>query len=401
MANPIGRVDRPMELPLSCALCLALGRSGRYDWVMFPTMQQRLILAGAVVVAGLVYLPVGHGAGASAGQAGCTIMFSHQPIMAGISLAGASFVAIVLGLVAGAAGHWLSGPFVVGSGMLFAAAQGGTIRYWLNHDVSTGAYLGLAVESLLWAIPGLLIIGLMRWARTPARGLLPKPMLSEPTQPPAPRPTKKIGGASWAPAAMLVIGPLALIVLLQPQLGQAMLICSAVAVGLQVALWFVVSRGGRVGAGKPGPSLEGMIIAPVLAIACCVLLLRSPEVGQIIGGLLIAFILASTVPAHLYPHTPTLALLLNPTIVAIAAYLTVAIGHLGQPPDALRGAAFAFIGLHTGAQTGWLLPLGLVLPVYYGSAGLAGSAMGIGWGWHLAHQTSAAQTQAAAADGAG
>lgn len=364
-------------------------------------MRQRLILAGAVVLAGLIYLGAGRLASPSAAQSGCTLVFSHQPIIAAVALAGASIIAIVLGLIAGAAGHRLAGPFVVGAGMLFAAAEGGTIRYWLNHEASVGGYLALAGETVIWALPGLLVIGLAHRARQPLRRSLPRFMLSEPMQAPPARPTKRIGGTTWAPAAMLVIGPLALIVMLQPQLGRSMLICSAIAVGLQVALWFVLTRGGRVAADKPGPSLEGMVVAPVVAVACGILLVRSPEVGQVIGGLLIAFIVASTVSAHLYPNTPTLALLLNPTLVGIAAYLAVAIGHFAEPPQALRAAAFAFIGLHSGAQAGWLLPLGLVLPVYYGSAGLAGSAIGIGWGWYLAHHATLSEQSAATGKTAG
>jgi hypothetical protein len=139
---------------------------------MFPSMRQRTVVSLATIIAGLVYLLAGRSLTAADLSSTGSLLFAGSTTQAMVLMAGASVVAVFLGLLASATGNPLAGPFVVGAALAFAAV-GGTVDPWMRHADIPSAYWSLMVEAGLWMLLVMAIVAAVRFARDGMRERLP------------------------------------------------------------------------------------------------------------------------------------------------------------------------------------------------------------------------------------
>ena len=130
--------------------------------------------------------------------------------------------------------------------------------------------------------------------------------------------------------------------------------------------------GGKVHLWKiNGKSLIAGVITAAVGAVLTAVLVQSDNPQQVTGGLVLAFTLAALIGHAVVPNDRAWATLVAPAFVGIVGYLWTA-RQLGttDTPDALLSA------LYTDALPG----LALGLPLHYLTAGVLGSAIGIGIG---------------------
>lgn len=115
------------------------------------------------------------------------------------------------------------------------------------------------------------------------------------------------------------------------------------------------------------PGLAGLLCA-VLGWVLCRLMLLTDEVGQVIGGVLVAFVLAGLVARLALPTGNVVYLLLSPLLVGFVAYAQGSVLHGSASADELIQRW----------QTGGIVGPMLALPIHWASAGLVGVSVGIG-----------------------
>jgi hypothetical protein len=113
-------------------------------------------------------------------------------------------------------------------------------------------------------------------------------------------------------------------------------------------------------------ALAGVIAAAVGGLLTHVLV-RNTEVGQIVGGLVVAFFVAGLVGHVVAPSRYPAGVLGSPLVVATLAYLWM-LGDDGATTESILAA------LYGGTLPGLVLPL----PLHYASAGLLGATLGVG-----------------------
>ena len=133
---------------------------------MLPTLTQRLLLAGALIVGGACLWPAGRLAGAA--EAGPWLLSSE-----GVWLLLLAIPAAALGLGVSATGHPTAGVFVVAVSLLVPAVMGGPIDARLYRLDSVASYGGMGLEATAY----LLLLAGYAWSvrrlRPPLRQRLP------------------------------------------------------------------------------------------------------------------------------------------------------------------------------------------------------------------------------------
>ena len=291
---------------------------------MLPVLKQRLLIAAALVLGGLIWLLAVHPLSAVGGWSGISLIDPRASIpLAVVLVLLIGLPAIGLALITASTGHPISGVFVFAAALSFPAGAGGAIDGLLYRAQLPQAYLYLALEMLFWA---LLLVGflvLARQLRGPVRQRF-RPLTVK-----------------------------------NPQHEQ-----------VQLAL----------------PNAAAIIAGIVTAILAAVLLsflVQVSDLGQIIGGLILAFLLASVLTQSLMPQANPVLILLSPALVAIAVY---AMTYIRYPThDAL-------IGAWHGSQ---LIGMAQILPIHYISAGVVGCCLGLGLADYI-HRAREQQPQQAA-----
>ena len=283
---------------------------------MFPPLRNRLLVIAGILLGSWVWcfaataLVPGDGSGAPA-----LWWAEGGPAMAVVKLLLFGLPIIGISLVASSTGNPLSGLFALATGLWIVAAQGATIEGWFHRtDASLpGDYFKLAIEVVIWCAAMLLfLIGAIR-LRKPMRAKLP-------------------------------------MVIDEDRGGDDMTI------GIPDRATWVAS-------------LSTAVISAVL----CFFLVRTADKGQVIGALMVSFMIGSLMGdilcAFLFQKHPSNVawVVIAPTLVGLGAYIQTAIGY-GQG-DAFRSAVF----------NGGVSGLSLVLPIYYASAAIAGCCLGAGW----------------------
>jgi len=297
---------------------------------MLPTLRQRLLLGLSLVIGTIVWLQAVPALRADDLSAGLSIVdASGGPGSAILAVVLAGLPAVVLALACASAGNPASGPFVIAFCLSFVAVTGGpidgVIRRAHSADALSGLYPRMALELASWAVALFGLMLAMHAARPLLRRVLPGWLVSHD-----------------APAGRW-----------QASLG----------------------RPGRAGA------IAALVTAASGGLLAMVLI-RSADTGQVVGGLVLAFTIAGAMGRMLVNDRRVLGVLLSPCLVGIAGYLWVA---RSNPDGSILIARY---------YAGDLSPLGHVLPIYYASAGVLGASLGVGIGQGLLVGSHAARVQA-------
>ena len=289
---------------------------------MFPTLLVRLLVAATIFLGGWVLVSAAGTLHSADGSGGLTLMMSHAGVLPALLIVlVAAIPAIAMSLLCSSIANPLTGIFSLTTALWFLSAKGDTIDAWIRRNDASlpGDYMRLAMEVILWAAMLTGFIFLITLLRPRIRTALPmlarEPHLGE-------EPTLR---RSWLPVAV--------------------------------------------------STLVTAIVAGILAS----FLLRTPDKGQIIGGLILSFMvgglvgdLACTFLFQRHPANP-MGLILAPSLVAITGYLLAVSGYRD-------GTEFLKAYYDTKAAG-----LALALPMDYASAGVAGCALGAGWAQVMLH----------------
>lgn len=287
---------------------------------MLPKTRQRLLVLLAVLVGGAAWVWPSSVLLAADGSTGISLLSARwHPVAATAFVVVTGVPALLLALVAAAAGNPILGVLASALALCILAGYGGSMHGWLERqEALSGAYAELIAEVLIWQAGVLLLLLLIRRARPALR-------------------------RGW------------------PALAFDDRADGAFALRL--------TRPWSVGAG---------LVCAVVAAAVGFFLIRKGDSGQVLGSLLVAFTLGGLAAGAAFPGCNPLGLLFSPALVAIGAYAWVLL-RLGDDPEQIRAAWHIQEGAGGGTRS--LLPgLALALPIHYASAGLAGCCIGIGLG---------------------
>lgn len=128
--------------------------------------------------------------------------------------------------------------------------------------------------------------------------------------------------------------------------------------------------------GVDGKAWVALLITAVIGMVLTVVLVRSSDTGQVRGGLVLGFALASLVGFAIAPTQRPGLVLLSPGLVVVGGYVWAARRFFAST-DGGAGAADVFLGtFYRGELPGAMV----VLPVHAVTAGVLGCAIGIGLG---------------------
>ena len=121
-----------------------------------------------------------------------------------------------------------------------------------------------------------------------------------------------------------------------------------------------------------GKSVAAGLVTAAVGAVLSVGLLRSTNPGQVVGGLFVAFTIASIVGHAVSPGHKPWAVLMAPGLVGLAGYGWSWWNLRHREPTALLA------DLYAGALPG--AGLGIALPIHYATAGVIGCTLGLGIG---------------------
>lgn len=278
---------------------------------MLPAFRQRLLIAAAAIAGGLVWLLAVDALSAADASSGISLFDARIGVLPGLLLlALAALPAVALGLIVSSTGHPLGGVFTVATGLLFLAGAGGSIQGYLWRHGLPEQYGWLIAESLLWAGLVLALLAMIRRLRPGVRERLDRLATDH----------------HWGDELVIAVPD-----------GRALL--------------------------AGGISLLG-------AAAMATLLLQGEQTGQVIGALLLAFLIGALLAQIVVPQPNPTAILLSPLVLAAIAYGRVLFDPTLTTRDDVLRAWYA----------GALWGPALALPIFYASAGVVGCTLGIGMG---------------------
>lgn len=299
---------------------------------MFPSFKQRLILLAGFFVA---IWPLWWAGGAwttADGSSGMVLLQARAGVPLALLLAVLLMLpALAAGWIAGLTGHPLSGFFLAATTLAVLACKGGSTTGWLQRSDLPADYLALSIELALWQFWWILLLLGLAWGR-------------------------KTGQSRRLPA------------------------------------WsFSENLGTNTQIGLPGLNAIGAgLICAVIGGALSAFLIVNARIGQVAGGLFVAFLLAGMIAQLLLPQNNPIPLLAAPLITGLASYLYLLLSFGHQ--DAV------LLAWHSGKLPG----SALALPIHYASIAIAGVAMGVGWAQGMIGTNRAAQqAQEAAPTAAG
>ncbi len=286
---------------------------------MPPTLRQRLFIAAAVVLCGLVWLATKPVLIAADGSPGISLFSARSgPLIASVLTIAAAVPALLMAMAISTWANPLTGVFVTAAALVTLTANGGSIEGWWDraiHEAGTElpqAYLKLVLETAVWHLPLVLLIMAIGKFRQPLRQRWSLP---------------EDNGPDTATA------------------------------------WRRLDR---------QSVLSGLICA-VVSTVMCLFIVPVPDTKQVVIGLAIAFALGGLVGHLLFPDANPTGILLSPLIVAIAAYVFVAC-RFDTTQQLLAAARDSSLTPLQGLQGP-----AMALPIHYASSAVAGAAIGVGW----------------------
>lgn len=297
---------------------------------MFPSLRTRLLITIAAIAGSMLWVSAADAAMASDGSGGISLITAGSFGKATAMILLAGLPALVMGLVISALGNPLSGLFAAAIGLCSLAVTGGEMNGWIDRTDAglPGDYLKLAMETLIWFTAVIVFLIVAMRLRPSIRKSIPK--LAD-----------------------------------QHHFGQNMQLRK-----INASAW---TAGGVT-------ALVGGILT--------FLLLRTAESGQVVGGLILAFMIAAFVgmlvagsifgepykrkgsdktERMVAPPRNPIPVLLAPAIVAIVGYLLTMVAFTDKAE------------LLASWYEGGVLGIARALPIHYASAGIIGCCLGIGW----------------------
>lgn len=298
---------------------------------MFPSLRTRLLITIAAIAGSMLWVSAANAALAPDGSGGISLLTASSTGVAVSMILLAGLPALIMGLLISAFGNPLAGLFTAGICLCSLAVAGGTMDQWLKRNGASlpGDYMKLAIETVAWFAA---VIGFMCIAMT-TRPRIRKtiPQLSDKYHFGQETRLRRIDKSSWTAGGITV--------------------------------------------------LVGGLLAFIL--------LRTAESGQIVGGLILGFMIAAftgnlvagslfgeSVPIQkgsdkveriVSPPKNPIPVLLSPAVVAIVGYLITLLTHSDQT------------ALMDHWYEGGVIGLARALPIHYASAGVIGCCLGIGW----------------------
>lgn len=280
---------------------------------MLPSLRNRLVITVAAAVGALIWLSIGGHLRAADGSTGLSLMTArHGPVLSGLLVLVVGLPAVLAGGLASAVGNPLSGVFVAAVALSVLVGSSGGMEGWVfRHDARLpDDYLGLIVEMMIWMVCVLGMLYAVRFVQ---------------------------GIVNWVVASHEPVG----------EITESLI------------------RAKRLS------SLAGFGVSAVVAGVVSVMLLRSPDRGQVICSLILAFFAGGLVATTVWPNSHPWAILMSPALVAIAAYGWVALS-FSSASEFLQ--AWNSIG-----DSALRLPgPAVALPAHYASAAVVGCTLGIG-----------------------
>ena len=291
---------------------------------MLPTITQRLIMLAALIVSTLCLLPVLPMLTAADGSSGLSLLDARVGVVGACGLLLlAGLPALLLGLYVSSSGNPLSGIFTVGFALMALAGFGGSMTglIWRQADRPRGEasggsiFMQLEIEMVLWALAWCFMMFLVRQFRVKIRNkLVPRRLRTTfSTQLPIEE--------DDTPRFVLHVRP-----------GMAGLLCAG------------------------------------LGFVLCKVIMQTPSSGQVIGTILLSFIIAGLAARLILPTGNVVYLLLSPLLVGFATYALGAVLHGSASADDL------ILRWQRGEITGPMF----AMPIHWASAGLIGVSIGIG-----------------------
>ena len=291
---------------------------------MLPTITQRLMMVAAIIVSTLCLLPILPMLSAADGSSGLSLLDARVGVVSACGLLLLAGVpALILALYVSSSGNPLSGVFTIGFALMILAGLGGSMTGLIQRQAdrpssepSGGSiFMQLEVEMVLWALAWCGMMFLLRLYRTRIRKTLVPGRLQTffSTQLPIEE--------DDTPRFVLHVRP-----------GLAGLLCAA------------------------------------LAWVLCRVMMQTPTSGQVIGSILLSFMIAGLCARLILPTGNVVYLLLSPLAVGFATYAIGAVLHGSASADDL------VLRWQNGEITGPMF----AMPIHWASAGLIGVSTGIG-----------------------
>lgn len=289
---------------------------------MLPTITQRLLMVAAILIGTPCWLPILPLLMAADGSSGLSLLDARAGVFGACALLLlAGLPALLTGLYVSATGNPLSGVFTIGLSLMILAGHGGSMTglIWRQaerpaSEPSGGSiFMQLEIEMALWALAWCLVMFLTRRFRMLIRG-------------------------KWVPSRLKTIFSKTLTEEDTPR--------------------FVL---------HVRPGLAGLLCA-ALGWILCRFLMQSPDSGQVIGSILLAFVLAGLTARLALPTGNVVYLLLSPLLVGFVSYAYAAVLHGSASSDDL------ILLWQRGDITGPMF----AMPIHWASAGLLGVSIGIG-----------------------
>lgn len=316
--------------------------------MMFPSLRTRLLITIAAIAGSMLWVSAAEAAMAPDGSGGISLITAGSFGKATAMILLAGLPALIMGLVISALGNPLSGLFAAAIGLCSLAVTGGEMNGWIDRTNAglPGDYLKLAMETLLWFAAVIVFLIVAMKLRPSIRKTIPKLVdkhhFGSNTQ------LRKFNASAW-------------------------------------------TAGGIT-------ALVGGILS--------FLLLRTAESGQVVGGLILAFMIAafvgmlvagsifgelrrdsdtdqgegqdkgSKIERLVAPPRNPIPVLLAPAVVAIIGYLLTMVA-FSDKADLLASW-----------YSGGVLGIARALPIHYASAGIIGCCLGIGWAQAVAGDSS-------------
>jgi len=281
---------------------------------MLPNLKQRLAMTLAIIAGGALLVWRQSWLLPADGSPGLVMLDSRLgPVMAWLALVALLAPVAAMGLVVSAMGNRLGGVFATAAALAVLAIAAGPADGWYGRAELPTGYWPLAIEALLWAGLWALLLALIDRLSPPVAGGLPRVISSD-------RPSH-------------------------------------------------ATRFHLPG----GQGLIGCVIAAALGGVVSNVLLRSSDVGQVTGALIVGFTVGGVVARASVPSASPTAIVLSPMLAAMVGYGYLATRFITR--DAVLAAKYQDA----------LLGLGLALPIHYAAAGVAGAAIGLGLGHSLEH----------------
>lgn len=267
----------------------------------------------AVFLGGLVWMAADGPLSDAAGWSGLSLLDARVGVVLAIAMAVLAGVpAVVGGWLAAWAGRRLAGAMVVSGALLFLAAAGGGVSGFIDRtQAAPWAYGWLIVESALWAAGLIAFLAVLAVGYRVVRPRLPRWLITAEQEK---RGLPEREGWTWRVTTT-----------------------DLPAVAVAVAVGLVVTHA----------------------------VISTPDPRQAMGGLVLAFLLATLAGKLTASDASEPVLLLTPMIVAAIGYAYILLAYSsGRQVEA---------ALYTNRLTG----LALAMPIHYASAGTLGAVLGI------------------------